>query len=120
MLILQAVTNNPITSALDFEKLGIVGVLFLSLFFMYKFLTKQIKENKEESTKRLDELKEENDNLKKENVELREQLLQIRTDLNGRFENLLRDNTEALKANTQFFMDVWKQKPKSQTRVKQS
>lgn len=112
MFILQATIDNPILSAFDIEKLGIVGILFLGMFGMYKYLTKQIKELKDANAVTVGELKEENKQLREENVKLHESLFQLRADINGQFANLIKDNTEAMRSNTQFFMNGWTPKPK--------
>lgn len=108
-MILQ-VMNDTLLSALDIEKLGIVGILFLGMFGMYKYLTKQIKELKDANAVTVEELKAENKSLRIENDKLKEELFQIRSDLNGKFSELIKENTDAMKANTQFFIDGWKQK----------
>jgi regulator of replication initiation timing len=112
MFILQATLDNPILSAFDIEKLGIVGILFLGMFGMYKYLTKQIKELKDSNAVTVGELKEENKQLREENRKLNEALVELKSDINGQFATLIKDNTEAMRSNTQFFMNGWIQKSK--------
>jgi hypothetical protein len=107
---LLQVTSDIVTSALDIEKIGIVGILFLLCVGLYRFFIKQIKDLNSTHEKQIADLKQENKELKADNAKIRDEIIQIQRDLGVtqmRMMEIIEHNTKALERNNDIISQVY-------------